>query len=136
MTLSADGTTAAHATMDLAWDPASRVAFMRCRPGAVFTGEAGEFLVGALAKWVGPAPAPFALLVDAAEVEKTTADYRAVLARFFRPRREVAAIAMYHMSPALRIATEMFSIGTGVPLRGFAAEAPAREWLRKRGIAA
>jgi hypothetical protein len=122
--------------MDLTWHADARLAVMLCKPGALFTGESGVFLVRALAEWAGPDPAPFALLVDAADIAGTTADYRAELARFFKAHRDVACIAMFHMSVPLQVATRMFSIGTGVPLGGFGEEAAAREWLRKRGIPA
>jgi hypothetical protein len=40
------------------------------------------------------------------------------------------------MGPIVRLAAEMFRIGTGLKLKAFADEASARAWLRTMGIRA
>jgi len=40
------------------------------------------------------------------------------------------------MNPVVRIAAEMFRLGTGLRLKAFATEAEARAWLQEMGIPA
>jgi hypothetical protein len=130
------GTQVTSATTTLSWDAAARVVAVRYQPHTTLAANDGVFLVEALAGWVGSEPSPFAVLADASGVSSTDAAYRATASDFFRRHRDVAFIALFNMKPAVRILTEMFRIGTGIPLKGFSDEANARSWLKMKGIAA
>jgi hypothetical protein len=122
--------------MDIAWHPSSRIATIRCTAGAMVDGEDGRVLVEALTAWVGPRPVPFAVIADATGVPGTDAEYRSTVREFFARHRDHAYIALVNMGPVLRVIAEMFRIGSGVQLRGFASDDEARQWLRDQGIAA
>lgn len=64
------------------------------------------------------------------------AAYRSVWGTFFKQHRGESYIAFFNMKPAVRIAAEMFRIGTGVQLKAFADEGDARSWVRQKGIPA
>ena len=127
---------ATHGTVELKWDPASRVAAMRFEDNTRSSGEDATILVSALTEWLGSDPErrPFALLADAARLDAMDAGWRSTWGKFFREHRDHAWIAVFHMGPLIRIGAEMFRLGTGVRLKGFAEEDDARAWLRKNGI--
>jgi hypothetical protein len=134
------GQTASESTVtspstEIAWQSASRVAFVRYASGATLTGIDGVFLVDALTGWIGKRSEPFAVLADAAGLLGTDAAYRAHVSRFFRQHRETAFIALLNMGPVIHVLVEMFRIGTGIQLKAFDGEAAARSWLRTKGIA-
>lgn len=122
--------------MHLTWDPDVRLAAIRFDPGTNATGPDAAALVEAFSGWVGSEATAFALLGDAAGLQSMDAAYRSHWAKFFRQHRQVAVIAVFNLSPLIRIAAEMFGRGTGLRLRGFSKEAQARAWLRSTGIAA
>jgi hypothetical protein len=124
------------ASMDISWDHETRVATVRCARGSTLTGEDGATLVEALAGWIGPGPEPFALLAFTGGVRGTDAQYRARARVFFSAHREHAFIAAVEMGPVIRVIAEMFRMGTGLQLKGFAHETEARAWLRGHGIRA
>lgn len=117
---------------EITWQPEARVASVRYTTGAYLTAGDGDFLVDALVGWIGKASEPFGVLADASGLGGTNADYRAKASAFFREQRHAASIALFNMGPAIRVLTEMFRIGTGVPLKAFADEEAARTWLRQR----
>ena len=124
------------ASMELTWHPTSRIAVVRFTSDVSLTGLHGNAIADALGKWAGPTDAPFALLADAARVTGTDADYRAATGRFFGAHRDTARIAVFNMSPLIRVVAEMFRVGIRLQMRTFADEAAARGWLRSQGIAA
>ena len=130
--------TARHGTVQLTWDPESRVAAMLFDQQTRSTGENATALVSAFGEWLSAdlERKPFALLADAARLDAMDAGWRSVWGKFFREHRHHAWIAVFHMGPLIRIGAEMFRLGTGVRLKGFAEESGARAWLRKNGIGA
>ena len=127
---------ATHGTVELMWHPESRVATMRFEQQTHSTGENATVLVSAFGEWLSADAErkPFALLADAARLDKMDAGWRSIWGKFFRSHRDHAWIAVFHMGPLIRIGAEMFRLGTGVRLKGFGEEADARAWLRKNGI--
>lgn len=123
-------------TIELAWDPDSRLAIIRFERETRATGKDAVALVDTLERWVGTDSKPFALLGDGSKLAGVDAEYRSVWGKFFRRHREEANIAFFNMGPIIRIAAEMFRIGTGVRMKAFAEEGRARAWLREMGIAA
>jgi hypothetical protein len=90
--------------------------------------------VSALGSWVGADPAPFGLLGDGHGLRSLDAEYRSLWGRFLRRQSERCFVAFFHMGPVVRIAADMFRIGTGLQMKAFADEEPARAWLREKGI--
>lgn len=126
----------ANDSMQMAWDPPSRVAFVRYARDANLTAADGAFMIDALTRWIGPSGMPFAVLADGAGLRGTEGPYRATVSRFFAQHRDDAFIALVNLGPVIHVVVEMFRIGTGIQLRTFANEALARAWLRAKGIAA
>jgi hypothetical protein len=126
--------TAGSAEMD--WDADSRLATLRFMREAHPGREEATVLVDALARWVGTKPGVFGLLGDGGKLSGVDAEYRSVWGTFFREHRAYACIAFFNMKPIVRIAAEMFRIGTGVQLKAFADETDARSWLSQKGIPA
>lgn len=120
--------------IELSWDPERRVALMRFEHETHATGNDARVLVEALARWVGTDSKPFALLGDGAKLAGVDAEYRSVWGRFFRQHREDCFLAFFNMGPIIRIAAEMFRIGTRLRLKAFPDETSARAWLREMGI--
>jgi hypothetical protein len=89
-----------------------------------------------LARWIGTDRQPFGLLGDGGKLAGVDGEYRSVWSKFFRQHREDSYIAFFNMNPFIRVAAEMFRIGTGLQLKAFADETQARSWLREMGIAA
>jgi hypothetical protein len=123
-------------SIEMTWDTESRLASLWFKSETRATGADAAVLIGALTRWIGTAGVPFALLGDGAGLGGVDADYRAAFSRFFREHRENSYIAFFHMGPIIRIAADMFRIGTGVRLKAFADEESARAWLREVGIPA
>lgn len=123
-------------TIDLTWDSESRLAVLRFERDTRATGKDAEVFVKAMVHWVGTDRKPFGLLGDGGKLAGLDAEYRSVWGTFFREHREDSYIAFFNMSPLIRVAAQMFSIGTGVRMKAFADEGAARSWLRERGIAA
>lgn len=124
------------ASIEMTWDPNARLAVIRFHRETRATGEDARALVDAMTRWVGTDGSPFALLGDGERLGSLDAEYRSVWGGFFRLHRDDASIAFFNMGPVIRVAAEMFRIGTGAQLKAFADEAAARAWLRQRGIAA
>jgi hypothetical protein len=120
----------------ITWRPDERLAMVRYAPGASLRALDADFLVESLRSWIGPKPAPFAVLADAAGLRGTDADYRSKASSFFRAYREVACIALVNLAPVIHIVVELFRVGTGVQLKTFRAETEARAWLRAKGFVA
>ena len=132
----AEGDRVANESTELRWDAASRVVTIRYVGGIILTGPDGPFVVNAVSRWIGTARVPFGVLVDAIGLNGTNAEYRATTGAFFRAHRDTVFVAMFNVNAVMQVLAEMFRIGTGIQLKGFADEASARGWLRTRGIAA
>jgi hypothetical protein len=122
--------------MVLTWSAAPRLLELRFEQDSPATRQHGVVLVDLLTRSLGDDGRPFALLCDGARVTGLDVEYRAVTSKFFRQHRERCLIAAYNLGPIVRIIAEMFRIGTGTRVQGFAQEAEARAWLRRNGIAA
>lgn len=120
----------------MTWDSESRLAFLRFDSETRATGKDAVVLVDALTRWIGTCRKPFGLLGDGGRLGRVDAEYRSVWRKFFQEHREDSYIAFFNMSPIIRIAAEMFGMGTGLRLKGFADEGKARAWLREMDIAA
>jgi hypothetical protein len=123
-------------TIEMTWDPESRLAVIRFETETKATGKDAALLVEALTRWIGIERRPFGLLGDGGKLSGVDAGYRSVWGGFFKAHRAESYIAFFNMGPLIRIAAEMFRIGTGLHLKTFAGEAEARSWLRESGIAA
>lgn len=123
-------------SIEMTWDPAARVAELHFERETHATGPHATVLVEALTRWIGPDSSPFALLGDGKNLASLDAQYRAVWGEFLREHRDACVVAFYNMGPVIRIAAEMFRLGTGLRLKAFANEKDARAWLRTMGIAA
>lgn len=121
---------------EMTWDPQARLAVLRFAHDTTPTGPDAVVLVDALSRWVGDAGRPFGLLGDGARLRGVDAEYRAVWSRFLRRHRDDSTTAFFNMSAVVRIAAEMFRLGTGLRLKAFATENDARAWLREAGIGA
>lgn len=123
-------------SIEMTWDPNPRLAVLRFHRETRATGEDARVLVDAMTRWVGTDGGPFGLLGDGERLASLDAEYRSVWGGFLRLHRDEAFTAFFNMGPVIRVAAEMFRLGTGVQLKVFADEAAARAWLRQRGIAA
>lgn len=123
-------------TIEMTWDPERRLATIRFEAETHATGSDALILVEALTGWIGTDGKHFGLLGDGKGLAGVDAGYRSIWGAFFRQHRADAFIAFFNMNPIVRIAAEMFRLGTGLPLRAFAREEDARSWLRGMGIAA
>jgi hypothetical protein len=120
----------------LTWNREARLAHLRFERKIRAVGDDARAMVGAMSGWIGDAAEPFGLLGDGANLAGLDAEYRSVWSRFLRVHRDIAVIAFFNMNPFVRVAADMFRIGTGLRVKAFADEAGARAWLREMGIAA
>ena len=118
----------------MTWDADARLARIRFESDTHATGEDARALVGALGGWVGADPAPFGLLGDGRGLRGLDAEYRSLWGSFLRRQRDRCFVAFFHMGPLVRVAADMFRIGTGLQMKAFAQEESARAWLRQMGI--
>jgi hypothetical protein len=121
---------------EMTWDPQARLAVLRFTRDVTPTGPDAVILVDALAGWIGTGGEAFGLLGDGGRLRGVDAQYRSVWSRFLRDHRADAHAAFFNMSAVVRIAADMFRLGTGLRLKAFATEAEARAWLRGSGIGA
>jgi hypothetical protein len=118
-------------SLEMTWDPETRVAVVRhAREGAALGGDAAKF-VDALTRWIGTEGEPFGFMVDGAKAGGLDAEFRSTYAGFFKLHRKQAAIALFNLSPLHRVVADMFRMATGMPLKAFAEEQAARSWLRE-----
>lgn len=122
--------------IEMTWDPESRLAEIRFERDTQATGKDAIVLVDALAGWIGTQGRPFGLLGNGGKLSGLDAEYRSVWGRFLRQHRDDSFTAFFNMNAAVRIAAEMFRLGTGLRLKAFADERDARAWLRENGIPA
>ena len=120
----------------MTWDPDARVAAIRFERDTQATGRDARALVEALAGWIGTEGQPFGLLGDGGRLSGLDAEYRSHWGSFLREHRQDCYTAFFNMNAVVRIAAEMFRIGTGLRLKAFAHEPEARAWLRENGIPA
>lgn len=121
-------------SIEMTWNSESRLAFMHFESETRATGEDAVALVDALTRWIGTDRKPFGLLGDGGRLGHVDAEYRSIWRKFFQEHRDNSYIAFFNMHPIIRIAAEMFNIGTGLRLKTFADESMARSWLREMGI--
>jgi hypothetical protein len=121
---------------EMTWDPTGRLAVLTFARETTTTGPDAVILVNALSQWIGTEGKPFGLLGDGGKLRGVDAEYRSVWSRFLRQHRDDSYTAFFNMNAVIRIAAEMFRIGTGLKLRAFATEEDARAWLRGAGIGA
>lgn len=122
-------------TIEMSWDAEKRLAFIQFTTETQAIGKDALVLIEALTGWIGNEKQVFALLGDGARLAGLDAEYRSLWGKFFQEHREVCYIAFFNMGPIIRIAAEMFRIGTGIRMKAFADEREARTWLRAMGIA-
>jgi hypothetical protein len=122
--------------IEMTWDPEARLAVIRFERATQATGKDAVVMVDAMTGWIGTEGKPFGLLGDGGRLSGLDAEYRSVWGRFLRRHRGDANVAFFNMNAIVRIAAEMFRIGTGLRLKAFVTEADARAWLRENGIAA
>ncbi|MEX0625369.1 MAG: hypothetical protein WD402_02365 [Chloroflexota bacterium] len=128
--------TVASGNIRLTWDAAVRLATIRFEGETHATGRDAAVMVDAMTGWIGTEGEPFGLLGDGGNLSGLDAEYRSVWGSFFRQHRGDSSTAFFNMGPVVRLAAEMFRIGTGLQLKAFANEEDARAWLRQRGIGA
>ena len=121
---------------EMTWDPDTRLVVLRFTSEANLTGRNAQELIAAISQWVGTEGKPFALLGDGGKLSGLDAEYRQNWTKFFSAHRKDAYIAFFNMNPFIRVAAEMFRLGSGIQLKAFADENEARAWLRDKGIAA
>jgi hypothetical protein len=119
-------------SMQIAVHPDARLVAIRFVSDTHLAGEHGAALVDALERVAGADR--FALLADCEHVCDTDTGYRRATGAFFGRHRETARIALFNLSPIIRVVAEMFRIGIGLQLRTFADDTAARSWLRTQGI--
>jgi hypothetical protein len=122
--------------VEMTWDPAVRLAEVRFTVETDATGEDAVAMVAVFRDWIGTDPEPFALLGDGARLRSLDAEYRSVWGNFFRQHRQDCCVAFFNLGAVIRIAADLFRIGTGLRLKVFAHEDEARSWLRRMGISA
>lgn len=122
--------------IEMTWSPATRVATLRFTGDTLATRKEAEVLVEAMRRWVGDERRPFGLLGDGGRLSGLDAGYRATWGAFYKQHREDGHLAFFNMGPMVRVAAEMFRIGTGTKLKAFRSEEEARAWLREMGIPA
>lgn len=123
-------------TIQMTWDPDARLASIGFARETQATGKDAVVLVDALTGWIGTGRKPFGLLGDGGKLSGLDAEYRSLMGGFFRQHRDHVYLAFFNMNAIVRIAAEMFRIGTRLRLKAFAQEAEARAWLRENGIRA
>lgn len=122
--------------IEMTWDPEARLASLRFARETQATGQDAAVLVETITGWIGSEGRPFGLLGDGSRLSGLDAEYRSRWATFLRQHRGEAYVAFFNMNALVRIAAEMFRVGTGLQLKAFAGEADARAWLRDNGIPA
>lgn len=123
-------------SIEMTWSPMARLARLAFKTQTAATGTEAKILVAALERWIGTTRKPFALLGDGTNLSGLDGTYRAVWSAFFKKHREDSCIAFFNMGPVIRVAAEMFRLGTGMQLKAFSTEADARAWLRRMEIPA
>lgn len=119
-------------SIKMTWESETRLAVLRFQSETYATGKDAEVLIEALTQWIGKEGKPFGFLGDGDKLAGLDGQYRSLWSKFFRHHREDSFIAFFNMSPLIRVAAEMFGIGTGLRLKAFASEEEARSWLRKK----
>jgi hypothetical protein len=122
--------------IEMTWDSEARLAMLGFARETRATGQDAAQLIEALTRWVGTEGIPFGLLGDGGRLSGLDAEYRSAWGKFFQQHRRDSVVAFFNMGPVIRIAAEMFRIGTGLRLKAFDGEAEARAWLRTMGIVA
>jgi hypothetical protein len=120
----------------MTWDPEARLAHITFTAPTQAGGEDARVLVEAITTWVGSEGKTFGLLGDGGKLADLDAEYRTTWGRFFKAHRGHCHLAFYQMNVLVRVAAEMFRVGTGIDMKAFATEEEARAWLKSKGIGA
>jgi len=115
--------------MKLVWHPDQRLCELLPYPDSVLDGATAAAVAHAMDGFLGAQRLPFLILAEASNVRAMDAGYRAEMGRFLRARRDHSRLAFYGASAIIRVGADMFRVGTGMQMKGFAKEAEARQWL-------
>jgi hypothetical protein len=121
-------------SVEMTWNPDVRIGTVHFGSGAKPSHRDGTLLVEAMTRWIGTDLKPFAILGDGEKIIGGEPGYRSVMAGFFHSQREKAYLALYNLSPELKVASQMFATGTGMRFGAFSSEGEARAWLRSAGF--
>ena len=136
MTTPSEIPTVATQSMRVSWHAQARIAVCSYSPNTTLTRKDAGVLIEALNRWIGSDREPFATLGDAAGIRSADPEYRAMTSKFYKEHKQELFIALFNVGPLLRIMVEMFRVSSGLQFKAFVDEAEAREWLRRKGIAA
>ena len=114
---------------EIQWCAKERIAVIRYAENANLTAPDGRFLADSLQGWIGDEREPFSVLSFSREIRGTDAAYRTIASAFFRKHRDTVHLALMDASFVLTVVSEMFRVGSGIPLKTFSDETAARVWL-------
>lgn len=123
-------------SVEMRWDPANRLAMLQYLGDGKPSGKEGEKMIAALTEWIGTDGSPYFILVDGSRITGGDPEYRAVWSRFYKANKQQVQVALFDIGPVLRVAVEMFTLGSGLRMKAFASEREARAWLGKAGLEA
>jgi hypothetical protein len=123
-------------SVEMRWDPRNRLARLAYLGNGKPKGKEAERLIAAMTGWIGTDGAPYFILVDGSRVTGGDPEYRAVWSRFYKTHKQQVQVALFAIGPVLRVAVEMFALGSGLRMKAFASEGEALAWLGKAGLGA
>lgn len=123
-----------HKGVSIRWDPAERLAIFRYEDDGKLTGEAADALIPSFKSWVGAAPAPYGILVDAAGTVVDGPEWRERWVAFHLAEGNRARIAIYRASILIQGFLLMYGHVARVPLKVVGTEREARAWLAAQGV--
>ncbi|MEO6094129.1 MAG: STAS/SEC14 domain-containing protein [Fibrobacteria bacterium] len=121
-------------SVEMRWAPRNRLATLKYFGNGKPTGKDAEKLITAMTGWIGTESLPYFILVDGNRIAGGDPQYRAAWSRFYKKDKHQVRIAIFDIGPVLRVAVEMFTLGSGLRMKAFASEAEARAWLGKAGL--
>lgn len=121
-------------SVEMRWDSQNRLATLKYQGTGKPTGKEAERLIAALTGWIGTDGSPYFILVDGNRIVGGDPEYRAIWSRFYQANKRQVQVALFDLAPVLRVAVEMFTLGSGLRMKAFASEREARAWLGKAGL--
>jgi hypothetical protein len=121
-------------SVEMRWDPRNRLATIKYLGDGKPTGREAESLIAAMTGWIGADGSPYFILVDGNRITGGDPGYRAAWSRFYKSNKQQVQVAIFDIGPVLRVAVEMFTLGSGLRMKAFASEGEARGWLGKAGL--